>query len=134
MAAVLATAALLAQAGPINMAMVTVGDPGNVADTNQHSGGDNPTGAVDYVYQIGTYDVTNTQYAAFLNAVATSGDPYGLWYSGMQTDGNGGIDRTGSGSYSYAVKPGQGNQPVVFISWYDACICQLARQRATDRA
>ena len=38
-------------------------------------------GAVSYAYNIGTYDVTNTQYAAFLNAVDPTGfnavDPTG---------------------------------------------------------
>ncbi len=120
LAAALAAAAVTAQADTVNMTMVTVGDPGNVADTNQHSGGDNPTGEVDYIYQIGKYDVTNNQYATFLNAVATSGDPYGLWNSSMQSDANGGIDCTGSGPYTYAVKVGQGNQPVVDVSFYDA--------------
>jgi formylglycine-generating enzyme required for sulfatase activity len=119
-AAVVAASVTSARAGPVNFAMVTVGDPGNVADTTQHSGGDYPTGAVDYTYQIGAYDVTNNQYAAFLNAVATGGDPYGLWNGNMQNDANSGIDRTGSGPYSYAVKPFQGNQPVVDVSFYDA--------------
>ncbi len=120
LAATLVASAVSVRADTIDMQMVTVGDPGNVADTVEHSGGDNPTGAVDYIYQIGMFDVTNNQYAAFLSAVATSGDPYGVWNSSMQNDANGGIDRTGSGPYSYAVKAGQGNQPVVDISWYDA--------------
>ncbi len=120
LAAALMASAVFVDASTINFSMVTVGDPGNVADTTEHSGGDYPTGEVDYVYQIGAYDVTNNQYAAFLNAVATGSDPYGLWNSVMQSDANGGIDRTGSGPYSYAVKSGQGNQPVVGVSFYDA--------------
>ena len=38
----------------------------------------------------------------------------------MSSDPNGGINRAGSGPYKYAVKPGQGNQPVVYVSWYTA--------------
>ena len=35
-------------------------------------------GAVDYAYNIGTYEVTNAQYVEFLNAVAKT-DGYGLY-------------------------------------------------------
>ncbi len=59
-----------AQAGPISVALVTVGDPGNAADSTGF-------GAVNYAYQIGKYDVTTSQYAAFLNAVAAT-DPTGF--------------------------------------------------------
>ena len=75
---------------------------------------------MSYAYSIGKYDVTNAQYAEFLNAKATSSDPYGLWNSYMSSDAEGGINRSGSGPYTYTVKPGQGNQPVVDVTWYDA--------------
>ena len=60
-------------AGPVNISLVTVGDPGNLPDPATGYG------AVPYAYQIGEYDVTMGQYAAFLNSVAVSGDPYGLY-------------------------------------------------------
>ena len=69
-----------------------VGDPGNVADTavmntssedilNINGSPDHSTGygSVAYDYAMGTYDVTAAQYVQFLNAVAKSGDPYGLY-------------------------------------------------------
>ena len=91
-----------------------VGDPGNPPD---------PTtgfGSVPYEYRIGTYEVTNTQYAMFLNAVAAS-DPNALYSTSMETQLRGGIIRSGTdGSYTYAVKPNMGNKPVNFVSWYDA--------------
>src|SRR5438270_4393031 len=59
----------LSFAAPISMAMVTVGDPGNAASVSTIAGG-NGFGAVNYVYQIGKFDVTASQYVAFLNAVA----------------------------------------------------------------
>jgi formylglycine-generating enzyme required for sulfatase activity len=37
----------------------------------------------------------------------------------MSSNAEGGINRSGSGPYTYAVKPGQGNQPVVDVSWFD---------------
>ena len=104
-----------AQAGTVNIALVPVGNPGNVADTLTGNG------AVPYVYYMGEYDVTTGQYAAFLNSVATTGDPYGLYTAGMATDlPTVGITRTSnSGTFSYAVK-GNGNVPVFDVSWYDA--------------
>lgn len=83
-----------------------------------------PTGSVPYNYRIGTYEVTNSQYAAFLNAVAAE-DPHGLYNPYMEdadvVAGGGGIARTGSaGSYQYAVTAGGGNYPVRLVSFYDA--------------
>lgn len=110
-------------ASAVTMEMVTVGDPGNVADS---SDGDDWTpgiqnfGSVGYTYQIGKFEVRNSEYVDFLNAVADT-DTYGLYDSGMNSDANGGIIQSGvSGSYTYAVKPGYENMPVVYISYYDA--------------
>ena len=51
----------LAEAG-VTIAWSPVGNPGNTADTTGF-------GAVSYAYNIGTYDVTNSQYVAFLNSI-----------------------------------------------------------------
>jgi len=120
-----------------------VGDPGNLGDTvsmntaaedqlwiNGSPDTSSGYGAVAYRYAIGTCDVTVAQYVQFLNAVATTGDPYGLYNplmggatSGPNSSGspattawstissNGkswpvvcGITRTGTpGAYSYAL-------------------------------
>jgi formylglycine-generating enzyme len=100
-------------AGLVNIDWSTVGDPCNAADANG-------IGAVNYVYNIGTYDVTTGQYAAFLNAVAAS-DPYGLFDGDMINPFTGiGVARSGSpGSYTYAAA-GNPNMPVVDVSWGDA--------------
>ena len=42
-------------------------------------------GAVSYDYRIGTNEVTNAQYAEFLNAKAAS-DPLGLYNTSMGSD------------------------------------------------
>jgi sulfatase modifying factor 1 len=104
------------RASAIPMPTVPVGNAGNAADTNTGS----LYGEVDYIYNIGTYDVTLTQYCAFLNSVAAT-DTYGLYNTDLGTDLNvAGISRSGlSGSYSYAVI-GDGQRPVTYVSWYDA--------------
>jgi len=92
---------------------VPVGNPGNAADSTGY-------GAVAYDYKIGTHEVTNAQYAEFLNAVAQT-DTYGLYNTSMGSDARGGIVRSGvSGSYTYTVKTNMGNKPVNYVSWYDA--------------
>jgi formylglycine-generating enzyme len=109
--AILATMIGSAQAGLINVAMVPVGDPGNAADSTGY-------GAVSYAYQIGKYDVTTSQYAAFLNAVAAA-DPYGLYNSFMASGpARAGIIQSGPpGSYSYSVVAGHENFPVNYVGW-----------------
>jgi formylglycine-generating enzyme required for sulfatase activity len=77
-------------------------------------------GGVNYSYNIGQYDVTLSQYTAFLNAVAQL-DPYNLYNSSLANNFSvGNITRSGSnGSYSYAVV-GDGQRPVTFVTWFDA--------------
>jgi hypothetical protein len=92
-----------AASAAITIATVPVGNPGNAADTTGF-------GEVDYAYNIGEYDVTSSQYTAFLNAVAST-DTYGVYNSSMAgtTDGNPGIIQSGlSGSYTYSVAAGRG--------------------------
>src|SRR4026209_1845026 len=83
----------------VTMAWTPVGNPGN--------------GSVGYEYSMGTYEVTNVQYAEFLNAKASVSDPLGLYNPSMGVFGLactsgycdprvGGIARFGGpGSYSY---------------------------------
>ena len=94
---------------------VTVGDLGNVADTNSLNPG---YGAVAYGYKIGSLLVTNDEYILFLKAVAST-DTYRLYNVGMNGS-RAGITRSGSrGSYTYTVKTNYGNKPVVYVSWFD---------------
>jgi len=104
-------------ATPVTIDWVTVGDPGNAADTTGY-------GAVAESFRIGKYEVTIQQYTAFLNAVAAS-DPYSLYSTNMAGDLNiAGISRSGtSGGYSYSVINNgglSGNRPITFVSWFDA--------------
>jgi formylglycine-generating enzyme len=114
-AALLLTAAAASTvSAQVNMAWSTVGNAGNAPD---------PTtgfGSVGYDYRIGTYEVTNSQYAAFLNSVAAS-DPNGLYNANMGSNARGGITRSGSdGSYTYSVRENFGDKPVNYVSWFDA--------------
>ncbi len=132
-ACVVGICAVAAQATVI-IDTVPVGNPGNAGElSGVDAGGYGPDricGAVDYTYNIGKYEVTGGQYAAFLNAVAAT-DTYGLYNPSMDTavDSYGcNIKRSGSsGGYTYAVGDGSptdvanwGNRPVNYVSWGDA--------------
>jgi hypothetical protein len=93
---------------------VTVGDPGNAADTTTY-------GAVADSFRIMRFEFTNQQYTDFLNSVATT-DNYSLYVNfGMGNNARGGITRSGSsGSYTYSVKANMGDKPVNYVSWFDA--------------
>ena len=113
--------------GDASLSFVTVGDPGNAPDTVVETDDTTGYGSVSYVYQMGKYDVTTAQYTAFLNAVATTADRYGLYYSSMAVVGSSGgnygcgIVRSGSaGSYIYSVATAYENFPVNYITWFDA--------------
>jgi len=121
----LAAACLAGPAAAVTLDWVVVGDPGNAADPDPSSrwcgpSGNQPCGAVATTYRIGKYEVTNAQYAEFLNAKAKS-DPLGLYNADMAASAFGGITRSGSaGSYAYAAKSGMADKPVVYVSFYDA--------------
>ncbi len=95
---------------------VTVDDPGNTHDTQPQGW----FGTVANTYRIGKYEVTNAQYAEFLNAVATT-DTNALYSTNMGSTSTGGITRSGSpGSYSYSVIVGRADMPVTWVSFWDA--------------
>jgi formylglycine-generating enzyme required for sulfatase activity len=104
---------------------VTIGDPGNAAQTAANrthsfgSGGDG-YGAVAGTFAISRNETTLANYAAFLNAKVTT-DPYNLCNPSMTSNTNiAGITRSGSsGSYSYTVT-GSGDRPVTYVCWFDA--------------
>ncbi|MBI3837506.1 MAG: SUMF1/EgtB/PvdO family nonheme iron enzyme [Planctomycetia bacterium] len=119
-----------AAAQAVNMSWTTIGDPGNHADTQTVALSDGTTGygSVDYIYKIGTYDVTNSQYVEFLNAKDPTGaNTLGLYSSDMSSDPsysglNAGISFTSGNAdgSKYNVISGHGKQPVNYVNWYDA--------------
>ncbi len=115
-----------ALAWAVTIPTVPVGNAGNAPDQLWTSL-NNPTnlqfGSVAYNYRIGTTEVTNAQYAEFLNLKAAS-DPLAVYSTNMGSDARGGITRSGSGTipdpYVYAVKTDMGNKPVNYVTWYDS--------------
>ncbi len=121
MAEVLATVFVCASPalGQVTFDWVTIGNPGNAEDP-LNSGFLPGIGSVAYEYRIAKYEVTNDQYAEFLNAVAGA-DANGLYKASMGTDPRGGITRSGSsGSFAYAIKANMGNKPVNYVSFFNA--------------
>ena len=104
----------------ITIDMVTVGDPGNTADT---TGAPNPAGAVADSFQIMKYEWTNSQYIDFLNAVDASGtNPNSVYNTSMGSSARGGISFTSGAAFGskYAARSDMGDKPVSFVSWFDA--------------
>jgi len=88
----------------------------NAGNANSSSG----LGGVPYTYQIGATEVTNAQYAEFLNAVGRS-NTNSIYNANMGSNSLGGITQGGTtGNFTYTVKPGFANVPVTFVSWWSA--------------
>jgi sulfatase modifying factor 1 len=106
----------LPTASAVTMAWSPVGNPGNASDSTGY-------GAVGHSYNIGTYDVTNSQYVEFLNSNVPGGetaDPLALYDSNMSIFMYGGITyNAGAASGNkYSVVSGRGNNPVNFVTFY----------------
>ena len=113
----------LAASAQVTMAWSYVGNPGNPADTTVMNDGTTGYGSMAYNYNIGTYDVTNSQYVAFLNSNdATGANTLGLYSSYMSSSPYGGINyNSGAANGSkYSVISGDGNHPVNYETWYSA--------------
>ncbi len=111
----LALLLLAPAASAVTIDWVTVGSPGNACDTQSEG----CFGAVAQIYLIAETEVTNAQYAEFLNAVA--GTDTNALYSTSMESGFGGITRSGSsGSFSYSTIAGRSDLPVNFVSFYDS--------------
>lgn len=103
----------------LTMEWVVVGDEGNLGDTEIMRDGSSGYGSVPYTFLIGRYEVTNSQYCEFLNAIAAS-DPHGLYNPEMALSQWGGIVKGGNeGTFFYSVKAGCSDKPVNYVDWYD---------------
>ena len=109
---------LAPSASAVTIDWVDVGDPGNACDTQSQG----CFGSVASRYRIAATEVTNAQYAEFLNAVAAT-DSHALYNTSMANAGAGfgGIDRSGSaGSFGYTAVAGRESMPVNYVSFWDA--------------
>lgn len=104
---------LAAPASSVTFEWIVIGDP------DYCPWGD--CGSVADGFRISKYEVTNAQYADFLNAKAAS-DPLGLYSTAMgRDDAHGGISRAGApGSYTYTPRSGYAAKPVNNVSFWDA--------------
>jgi formylglycine-generating enzyme required for sulfatase activity len=103
-------------ASAVNIDWVTVGGAGNPCETQSQG----CFGAVANAYRIAETEVTNAQYAEFLNAVGAT-DSNALYHLGMGFGFAGGITRSGNpGSYAYSTIAGRANMPVNYVSFYDS--------------
>ena len=101
---------------PLQIPTIEIGDPGNVADNEGR-------GSVAYVYRIGTFETTNRQYVAFLNAVDADGtNPNNIYDGNMSTSLRGGIlfDALAPAGEKYSTKADFADRPVVFVSYVSA--------------
>lgn len=109
--------AIASSASPAAPDLVLVGDPGN---PDHDAAFDNlpyapPRGSVATPFRIAPREVSNTDYAAFLNACATRDDALGLFDERMR------IVRTGTpGAWRYAPSPDTANNGVAFVSRINA--------------
>jgi len=117
-----AAPALALQPVVFDWAEITNTTPGvaNQPDTVVMNDSTSAYGSVEHDYRIATTAVTNAQYVAFLNAVASQQDPHNLYHTSMSGP-FGGITRSGNiGNYTYTPIQGRESHPVVYVSFLDA--------------
>jgi formylglycine-generating enzyme required for sulfatase activity len=110
----------VANARAVTIDWSPVGNAGNAADPTTGS----LYGGVAYNYRIDKYDVTNSQYAEFLNTKDPTGaNTLGLWDSNMGDApfGFSGISFNvfNANGSKYVLIAGRENHPVTFVTWYD---------------
>ena len=94
---------------------MTIGNPGNEADRELH--GQGRFGAVGHSFQIAVNQVSNRDYQQFLQAIASKGDPHGL-YDPAMADAI--ILEQKGGILVYRVNEANASSPVTQVSWHDA--------------
>ena len=105
-------------ASAVTIDTLPVGNSGNGPDNNQFG-----YGSVEYAYRLGKYEVTNAQYAAFLNGADPTGtNSLSLYNTSMSSNALGGIVRNSAApnGLKYEIKADRESNPVDFVSWYDA--------------
>jgi len=108
-------ATLSASAFGVTINYQTIGNAGNAKNpvTNR--------GSVATEFRMQKNEVTNSQYAEFLNSQGKS-NTNGIYNSLMGSDSaNGGITQSGStGAFTYSVKSNMANRPVNYVHWFSS--------------
>lgn len=123
------TAGLVAASAPaaaVSFDWAYVGNAGNAGELTGNgfccSGPEVLVGAVAYNYAISKTEVTNAQYAAFLNAVDPTGGNSLALYNPEMAANFGGIELQAAKALGdkFVVKSGREQNPVTYVSFFDA--------------
>ncbi len=111
------------RAGSVEFDWAVIGNPGNAPDPLNITQVAPMIGRVDYVYRIATTEVTNAQYAAFLNAVDPNGvNPNAIYHNFMGQFVVGGITLTpgAPAGDKYRLKPSMSDKPINYVNFRSA--------------
>lgn len=108
-------ATLSASAFGVTINYQTIGNAGNAKNSVTNRG------SVATEFRMQKNEVTNSQYAEFLNSQGKS-NTNGIYNSLMGSDSaNGGISQSGStGAFTYSVKSNMASRPVNYVHWFSA--------------
>lgn len=117
----------------IGLSFVNVVDSDNIADDGDIYLETNGTfeavvipnlGIVDRPFRMSTFEVTNTQYASFLNALATGVDnptTSGLYNPKMSSEIFGGINKSSNGvNQEFTIKTNMETKPINYVSYINS--------------
>jgi formylglycine-generating enzyme len=97
-------------ANTFNIDFVTIGNPGNAADTRSPNANPNPAGSVSYTYNMGKYDVSRDMITK-ANTLGTLGIPLADMTSPSFGGGGNGVNRPATGM--------SWNEAARFVNWLD---------------
>ncbi len=107
--------AVCAPSSAASFSWAAIGNTNNAADPATN------LGSVTEVFQISKTEVTNAQYAEFLNGVdPTGGNALQLYANDMAGTFGGILNNGAIDGARYLVKTGQGQEPVSNVSWFDS--------------
>ena len=95
---------------------IPIGQPGNEADQDRPRVGSH--GAVGYPFEMGKNRVSNAEYGVFLNAVAQTEDPHGLYNPKMSIERS--MSESSPRTFHYSPRQKAARLPVTYVSWFDA--------------
>ena len=114
-------AVFAADAQAVTMIWSAVGNPGNPADSTVMTDGTSGYGSVGYAYNIGTNDVTTSQYVEFLNSKDPAGanalNLYSMSMNGIRFSAANPLGTKYSVQSTVFLHPA--NHPMNYVTWYD---------------